>query len=77
MESGPVVRFLCALPQSAFAQHAAATRSLSPEAAPRPVTTAGTSARRIAGYGLGTLLLGLLAVSPFHARRPRLGIPCP
>ena len=73
MESGPVVRFLCALPQSAFAQHAAATRSLSPEAAPRPVTTAGTSARRIAWYGLGTLLLGLLAVSPLHAQTATVG----
>ena len=73
MESGPVVRFLCALPQSAFAQHAAATRSLSPEAAPRPATTAGTSARRIAWYGLGTLLLGLLAVSPLHAQTATVG----
>ena len=54
-------------------QHAVATRSLSPEAAPRPATTAGTSARRIAWYGLGTLLLGLLAVSPLHAQTATVG----
>ncbi len=73
MDCAPVVPFLCALPQSAFAQHAAANRSLSPEPAPRPVTTAGTSARRIAWYGLGTLLLGLLAVSPLHAQTATVG----
>jgi streptogramin lyase len=70
MNCGPVVRFLCALPQSAFAPHAVATRSLSPEPASQPATTAWTSARRIAG---GTLLLGLLAVSPLHAQTATVG----
>jgi streptogramin lyase len=37
------------------------------------MTTAGTSARRIAWYRLGTLLLGLLAVSPLHAQTATVG----